>query len=76
MIWIQMTPERSIQAFGVNVARHDNGSYRVYVERTAGNSHVVYEGDKETALAHKEAIDWAIKNGHSTYQMFKTADTF
>lgn len=70
MIWIQMSKERSLQAFGANVAPFE-GKYRLYIERTAGNSHHIYEGDLETAMMHKEAIDWAISNGHPSYKMFK-----
>lgn len=70
MIWIQMSPTRSLQAFGANVAQTD-GKWRLYIERTAGNSHHIYEGDYETAMLHKEAIDWAIDNGMPTYKMYK-----
>lgn len=68
MIWVKITDERSLQAFGVNVAKHGD-EHRLYIERTAGNSQVIFTGDKETAMLHKEAIDWAIKNGHASYDM-------
>lgn len=69
MIWIN-AGERSYQATAINVGvSKQEGKYALWAERTTGKTIEIFTGDAETAKEHKEAIDFAIGNGHKIYNL-------
>lgn len=67
MIWVNIG-DKSYQATGINVSI-DGEKSALWIEKATGKTMKVLEGTAEQVREHKEAIDFAIKQGHKTYEV-------
>lgn len=68
MIWL-IKEDESIAIVSCNV-HHKPDKYQLWVERPNGKTKVVYESqEKKDIIDMKEALDWAIENGHKTFSV-------
>lgn len=67
MIWI-IKGNQSFSAIGANVSMSE-GQASLWIERPTGKTIRVATDTQERIALHKEAIDFAIKNGHKTYEV-------
>jgi hypothetical protein len=68
MLWLVMG-NKSEQIISCNVHRKENGTAELWVERINGKSRKVRSGSAEEVLEVKEAIDYAIKTGHTSLEL-------
>lgn len=67
MLWLVMG-NKSEQIISCNV--HKNGStHELWVERLNGKTRKIRAGSADEVLEVKEAIDYAIKSGHTTLEL-------
>lgn len=67
MIWI-IYNGRSMQAIGINVVEKGNQS-ELWAEKPDGSSRKLLIGEAAVVKENKDAIDFAIQNGHKTYEV-------
>lgn len=68
MIWINIG-DKSYQATGINIAKHEGDKASLWIEKHTGKTMQILTSDEETIREHKEAIDFAIKEGHKIYEI-------
>ena len=68
MIWINIG-DKSYQATGINVATTNDGFASLWIEKPTGKTMNVLTADESTIREHKEAIDFAVKDGHKIYEI-------
>lgn len=68
MIWINIG-DKSYQATGINVATDENGIASLWIEKPTGKTMNVLTATEDVVREHKEAIDFAVKEGHKIYEI-------
>lgn len=68
MIWINIG-DKSYQATGINIATHEEGRASLWIERPTGKTLQILNDNEDVVREHKEAIDFAVKEGHKIYEI-------
>ena len=67
MIWLNIG-DKSYQATGINISIEGNVA-SLWIVKPTGKSMIILSGDAEIIREHKEAIDFAVKEGHKIYEI-------
>ena len=67
MIWLNIG-DKSYQATGINISIEGKVA-SLWIEKPTGKTMKILSGDAEIIREHKEAIDFAVKEGHKIYEI-------
>ena len=67
MIWLNIG-DKSYQATGINISI-EGSIASLWIEKPTGKTMKILSGDVEIIREHKEAIDFAVKEGHKIYEI-------